>query len=80
MVTNIFVVVLLGEGGDQTLERSLTRSPVNFREGRRASDGLMSQGEFQSQFYTMRHFVSEMLTERYDFLIYILVSQGELKL
>ena len=35
-----------GDAGDQTLERSLTRSPVNFREGRRASDGLMSQGEY----------------------------------
>ena len=36
-----------GDAGDQTLERSLTRSPVNFREGRRASDGLMSQGEYR---------------------------------
>ena len=34
-------------------ERSLTRSPVNFREGRRSSDGLVAQGlvAFQQRLY-----------------------------
>ena len=33
-----------GSGDEQTADRSQTRSPVNFREGRRASDGLLTQG------------------------------------
>lgn len=32
-------------------QRLFVRSPINFREGRRASDGLMSQGPFQQELY-----------------------------
>ncbi|CAH1795903.1 unnamed protein product [Owenia fusiformis] len=32
------------ENGGPTVDRNETRSPVNFREGRRASDGLCTQG------------------------------------
>ena len=34
-------------------ERTVTRSPVNFREGRRSSDGLVAQGlvAFQQRLY-----------------------------
>lgn len=31
--------------------RHLARSPISFREGRRASDGLMAQGPFQQRLY-----------------------------
>ena len=33
------------------LSRQLTRSPVNFREGRRSSDGLVSPVAFQQRLY-----------------------------
>ena len=33
------------------LQRHLVKSPVSFREGRRASDGLMAQGPFQQRLY-----------------------------
>jgi hypothetical protein len=33
------------------LQRQFARSPINFREGRRASDGLMAQGPFQQRLY-----------------------------
>ena len=33
------------------LTRQLTRSPVNFREGRRSSDGLVSPVAFQQRLY-----------------------------
>lgn len=33
------------------LQRHLAKSPINFREGRRASDGLMAQGPFQQRLY-----------------------------
>jgi hypothetical protein len=32
-------------------QRYFVRSPISFREGRRASDGLMSQGPFQQELY-----------------------------
>ena len=33
------------------LQRQLAKSPIHFREGRRASDGLMAQGPFQQRLY-----------------------------
>jgi hypothetical protein len=33
------------------MQRQFARSPVCFREGRRASDGLMAQGPFQQRLY-----------------------------
>jgi len=33
------------------MQRHLARSPISFREGRRASDGVMAQGPFQQRLY-----------------------------
>ncbi|KAK6173274.1 hypothetical protein SNE40_016755 [Patella caerulea] len=43
-VNNSCSIETTGSQDEQTQDRSQTRSPVNFREGRRASDGLVAQG------------------------------------